>query len=487
MKNFKFSTLLLVPLFAVLAACGGGGDNNNNSGGGSTTTPTLKSIALTALATQSTTIIINNTLPLIATGTYSDGSTKVMTGLTWTTKSGGVTVAQVASTGIVSAKGAGTETIIATSTADNLAGSINITVITPWMQFAAGGNQTIGLKADGRLYSWGSNIRGQLGDGSSFDRNVPTLVSGNSTLWKQVAVGDRFAVAIRADGTLWAWGYNLFGQLGDGTQIDRLLPVQIGIAKTWSYVAAGKAHVVALQTTTTSSATVTTMWVWGSNTNGQLGITGTAADGYKPRQVGTTTDGWLAVAAGDTHTLAIKGDQTLWTWGDNTNGQLGNSSSGGNVTVPTQIGTSLWSYVAAGSGHSLAIRNEGTLWGWGKNDTGQVGNNTAITQTEPVQVGNASDWARVAGGVAHSIGVRNNGTLWVWGSNNEGQLGDGTNDTQIPVQVGNLNVWKYVAAGAHHSAAQRADSSLWTWGRNTEGQLGNGNNTTSSVPVNIPY
>lgn len=489
MKNFKFSSLLLVPLLAVLAACGGGGGgDNNNSGGGSTTTPTLRSIALTAPAAQSTTLIINSTLPLTATGTYSDGSTKVMTGLTWTTKSGTATIAQVASTGIVTAKGAGTETITATSSSDNIAGTLNITVVTPWVQFAAGGNQTIGLKADGKLYSWGSNIRGQLGDGTSFDRNVPTVVSGNSSAWKQVAVGDRFAVAIRTDGTLWAWGYNLFGQLGDGTQIDRLVPVQVGTAKNWSNVAAGKAHVVALQTTTTGTTTSSTMWVWGSNANGQLGITGTATDGFRPRQVGTATDNWLTIAAGDAHTLAIKGDQTLWAWGDNTNGQLGNgSSAGGNVTAPVQIGTALWSYVAAGGEHSLAIRNAGTLWGWGKNESGQVGNGSTSTQTAPAQIGAATDWARVAGGVAHSVGVRNNGTLWAWGSNNEGQLSNSTNDTQVPAQVGNLNVWKYVAAGAYHSAAQRADSSLWTWGRNTEGQLGNGGNTTSSVQLNIPY
>ncbi|MYM80712.1 hypothetical protein GTP44_01885 [Duganella sp. FT50W] len=483
MKNFKFSSLLLVPLLAVLAACGGGGGGNSSSGG-STATPTLKSIAVTAPASQSTTLIINTTLQLTATGTYSDGSTKAMTGLTWTTKSGTATVAQVASTGIVSAKGAGTETITATSTADNIAGSINLTVVTPWTQFAAGGNQTIGLKADGKLYSWGSNIRGQLGDGTSTDRNAPTLVSGNSTLWKQVAVGDRFAVAIRTDGTLWAWGYNLFGQLGDGTQIDRLVPVQVGTAKNWSYVAAGKAHVVALQSTTTGTTSVNSLWVWGSNANGQLGITGSATDGFKPRMVGLATDNWLTVAAGDAHTLAIKSDQTLWAWGDNSNGQLGISGTG---TTPAQVGTALWSYVAAGSGHSLAIRNDGTLWGWGKNDAGQVGNATNITQTAPVQIGTAADWARVAGGVSHSIGVRNNGTLWVWGANTEGQLGNGTNDTNLPVQVGNLTVWKSVAAGAYHSAAQRADSSLWTWGRNTEGQLGNGGNTTSSVPQNIPY
>ncbi|TFW25756.1 RCC1 domain-containing protein [Duganella callida] len=489
MKNFKFSSLLLLPLLAVLAvlaACGGGG-GSSDSGTSTPATPTLKSIAVTA-ANANSTIVINNTLQLTATGTYSDGSSKTLTGLTWATKSGAATVATVAASGIVTAKGSGTETITATSTADNISGSLNVTVIAPWTQVAAGGNQTIGLKADGKLYSWGSNIRGQLGDGSSTGHNTPVTVAGNSNIWKQVAVGEQFAVAIRTDGTLWAWGFNLNGQLGDGSNNDSPVPKQIGSDKTWTFVAAGKRHVAALKTGT-GTTPVTALYTWGSNANGQLGD-GTTIDKNKPTLVstGTTATSWLAVAVGDNHTVAIQKDQTLWAWGDNSAGQIGNGATSSTaVSAPVQIGTAQWVLVAAGSMHTLAIKSDNTLWAWGQGGDGQVGNNGQGVVTAPVQIGTNNNWARVAGGVSHSVGVQNDGTLWAWGSNAEGQLGTGGTDSLFPVQVGTLNTWKAVSAGAAHTAAMNADNTLWTWGRNADGQLGNGSNTLSSVPVKVPY
>ena len=480
MKNFKLSSLWLAPLFAVLAACGGGG-----GGGASTTTPTvatLKSIAITPA--QSATMVINTSQQLTATGTYSDGTSRTLTGLTWATRSGGATVVQAASSGIVAAKGTGTDTVTATSTADNIAGTIALTVTAPWTQFAAGGNQTVGLKADGKMYSWGSNIRGQLGDGTSDNRNAPVSISGGSTLWKQVSVGDRFVVAIRTDGTLWAWGYNLNGQLGDGTQVDKLVPTQIGVAKDWYMVAAGQAHVVALKASTVAGTASYTLYAWGSNYKGQLGD-GTVVDKLIPTKIGTAN--WLTIAAGQTHTVGIQRNQTLWTWGDSSFGQTGNGSSSGTVLAPTQVGTMTWSSVAAGAQHTLAINSDRTLYAWGAGATGQLGNNGTSMQTAPVPVGTANNWAQVTGGMDHSMGVRDDGTLWGWGSNREGQLGDGGTDSLQPVQIGNLTTWKSVSAGAFHTAALKADSTLWTFGRNAEGQLGIGNNNLSSIPVTVPY
>lgn len=484
MKNFKFSSLLLVPLFAVLAACGGGGGGSDSS----TSTPavTLKSIAVTSA--QSTTMVTNTTAQLTATGTYSDGSTKALTSAVWAIKSGATTVAQVSSTGLVTAKGVGTETVTATDS--GISGTIALSVIapSPWTQVAAGGNQTIGLKTDGKLYSWGSNIWGQLGDGTSNDRTAPVTVSGNSTLWKQVAVGDQFAVAIRTDGTLWAWGYNLNGQLGDGTQTFRTTPVQIGTAKTWSYVSAGRAHVAALQSVTTTSGTtsttVSTLYTWGSNVYGQLGD-GTTVERRVPTKIGTAN--WLTVSAGDSHTVGIQSTNTLWGWGDASNGQVGNGATSGTVTAPVQIGTATWLTVAAGSFHTLAINTDSSLWAWGKGDSGQLGNNGSSLQPSPVPVGTTKNWARIAGGVSHSVGVQNDGTLWGWGSNAEGQLTNGNTDSLFPVQIGDLKTWKTVAAGAAHTVALRADSTLWTWGRNGNGQLGNGTVVNSATPVNVAY
>jgi len=494
MKNFTFSSLWLAPLLVLLTACGGGG--GGDSGTSTPTTPavvTLRSIAITAPAT---TLIVNGaSQTLVATGTYTDGTTKALSGLTWTTKSGGVAVVQVTSAGVVSAKGIGTETVIATqaatATVAAVTGSIDLTAIAPWTQVAAGGNQTLALKTDGKLYSWGLNIQGQLGDGSNARRNTPVTVAGNSTLWKQVAVGDSFAVAIRTDGTLWSWGYNLFGQLGQGDQVARNVPTQVGTAKDWTYVAVGKSHVVALRTTTSGSAGATvSLWVWGNNYASQLGD-GKTVDLLVPTRLGT--DNWRAVAAGDAHTLAIKAsDQSLWTWGDNSHGQLGNGLSSGRVGVPTQVGTANWSAVAAGSNHSLAIRNDdGVLFAWGEGEDGQIGNNSNSLQSSPTQISDGgARWTQVAGGVAHSIGVRNDGTLWAWGRGTDGQLGQNVASSLLPLQVGGLNTWKAVAAGAYHSAALQTDGntlSLWTWGLNGDGQLGNGSNASAAAPVVISY
>ncbi|MYM26485.1 hypothetical protein GTP46_28060 [Duganella sp. FT135W] len=485
MKNFKFSSLWLVPLFAILAACGGGG------GSSSTATPataTLKSIAITI---PSSTIPIGSSQTMTATGTYSDGSTKALgsaTNLVWTTKSGGTTVAQVFSSGKVTGIGVGTETINAAQ--EGITGTITLTITAPWTMVSAGGFQTIARKADGNLYAWGQNNWGQLGDSSTTPRNAPVQVNAGAgtTAWKMVSVGDQFAVGIRAGsstgttastgGTLWAWGYNQNGQLGDGTQTNRSVPVLIGKDTDWVYVSAGKSHVLAIKASGI-------MYAWGRNSEGQLGD-GTTVGKLVPTKIGAAL--WLTVSAGGTHSLGLQKDGSLYTWGGNSDGQLGNASTGSNVSAPVKIGSATYTAVSAGALHSMAIGANGTLWGWGSNSYGQVGNNagTGSGITAPTQITQDSNWAVIAAGAIHTMGVRTDGTLWGWGSNAEGQLGDGNGDALAPVQIGNLSNWVTVSVGTGHSFGLKADNTLWGWGRNQEGQLGNGKNTLSTTPVNVP-
>ncbi|WP_348692475.1 hypothetical protein [Duganella fentianensis] len=470
MKKFC-KTYLLLPLLGVLAACGGGG------GGSSTPAPaTLKSIAVTA---PSSTMPVGTTMQLTATGTYSDNSTKVLntaTGLVWAFKGTGA-VASIFSSGSVTAKAVGSDTF--TATQDGITGSINLSVIAPWANVVAGGYQTLARKADGSLYAWGSNIRGQLGDSTTIDRNAPVQVSGGSLLWKQIAVGEQFVVALRSDGTIWSWGFNQNGRLGDGTTVDHAIPTKIGKDTDWAYVAAGKGHAFAIKTTGV-------MYAWGRNFNGQLGD-GTTIDRLVPTKLTSpTTGGWLAVSAGDTHTLAITKDTlNLYGWGGNANGQVGNGGQV-DVTAPAKIGSSTWASVSAGGSHSLAVRADGSMYGWGYNLSGQVGNNGSASVNAPVQISTATNWAMVSAGAAHSMAVTREGQLWGWGSNAESQLGNGGPDISAPAQIGTASNWISVTAGNAHTFGLRSDNTLWGWGRNVEGQLGKGDNTQAPVPVSIP-
>ena len=182
------------------------------------------------------------------------------------------------------------------------------------------------------------------------------------------------------------------------------------------------------------------------------------------------------VAAGANHTVALKSNGTLWTWGDNYYGQLGNGTMA-NKSSPAQVGTATnWQAVAAGSSHTVALRSDGTLWAWGWNEFGQLGNGTDGTfarEFSPVQVGTATNWQAVAAGWYHTVALKSDGTLWAWGQNDYCQLGDGTTaNKSSPVQVGTATNWQAVAAGQCHTVALKSDGTLWAWGYNRYGAVG---------------
>jgi hypothetical protein len=181
------------------------------------------------------------------------------------------------------------------------------------------------------------------------------------------------------------------------------------------------------------------------------------------------------VAAGANHTVALRGDGTLWAWGDNSSGQLGDGSIS-RRTAPVQIGSATnWVGVAAGANHTVAPRGDGTLWAWGYNSSGQLGDGSTTPRTAPVQIGSATNWVGVAAGANHTVALRGDGTLWAWGDNGFGQLGNGsTTQRNAPVQIGSATDWVGVAAGIYHTVALRGDGTLWAWGYNGSGQLGDG-------------
>lgn len=321
-------------------------------------------------------------------------------------------------------------------------------------------------------FAWGDNTYGQLGDGTTTQKNSPTpIVSGS---WKSIATstnngGSAYTIAIKNDDTLWAWGDNTYGQLGDGTTIQRLSPVQIG-SSNWKSVSIGQNHSLAIKNDDT-------LWAWGSGILGN----GSILQSNSPIQIGSNT--WKKVVCGGYHTLAIRSDNTLWSWGYNFNGQIGDGTSV-NKLSPVQIGISTWSSISAGLFFSLAIKSDGSLWAWGSNLQGQLGDGSTTSRLSPVQIG-VSAWKAIDAGSYHSLAIKSDNTLWVWGYNISGEIGDGTTTPRLsPVQIG-TNSWNYISGGNSHSLAIRNDNTLWAWGNNGLGQLGDGTNTQRLSPIQI--
>jgi len=209
-----------------------------------------------------------------------------------------------------------------------------------------------------------------------------------------------------------------------------------------------------------------TLWTWGANGSGRLGD-GTTTDRGSPTRIGADTN-WAFVSAGGNHTVAIRTDGTLWAWGGNWSGLTGLGTTEGNTLVPTQVGTDTnWASVSAGVTHTVAVRTDGTLWAWGTNEHGRLGDGTTTLRNIPAQVGTDTTWASVSAGTEHTVAVRTDGTLWAWGSNWEGALGDGTGiHRSTPVRIGVATNWASVSAGFNHTVAVRTDGTLWAYRQN---------------------
>jgi alpha-tubulin suppressor-like RCC1 family protein len=356
----------------------------------------------------------------------------------------------------------------------------NIAVVPPASsaqpRVAAGGAHTVALRADGTLWTWGYNFSGQLGNGTFTSTNTPQPILTNAT-WQAVSAGSAHTVALRADGTLWTWGLNGSGQLGNGTFKSANTPQPILTNATWQAVAAGVDHTVALREDGT-------LWTWGNNVEGQLG-NGTFTSTNTPQPILTNAT-WKAVAAGSRYTVALREDGTLWTWGYNFSGQLGNGTFTSTNTPQPILTNATWQAVAAGVDHTVALREDGTLWTWGDNRIGQLGNGTFPSTNTPQPILTNATWQAVAAGRDHTVALRADGTLWTWGYNFSGQLGNGTfPSTNTPQPILTNATWQAVAAGRDHTVALRADGTLWTWGNNVNGQLGNGTFPSTNTPQPI--
>ena len=342
---------------------------------------------------------------------------------------------------------------------------------------------------EGNLWAWGVNGQGQLGDNTSTNRSSPVQTVAGGTNWKEISQnngnGLNPAAAIKTDGTLWTWGYNNSGQLGDNTTITKSSPVQTVAGGTnWKQVSTGHIACGAIKTDGT-------LWMWGFNSNGELGDN-TRTNRSSPIQTIASGNNWKQLSFGYTTAGAIKTDGTLWTWGNNYYGALGdNTRTDKSSPVQTVAGGTNWKQVSAGIQCVSGIKTDGTLWTWGYNNIGQLGDNTRTDKSSPVQtVAGGTNWKQVSTGNAGSLtsmigGIKTDGTLWTWGRNNLGQLGDNTTSSKSsPVQTiaGGTN-WKQVSTGYTYILCIKTDGTLWTWGRNDYGQLGDNTITNRSSPI----
>ena len=366
-------------------------------------------------------------------------------------------------------------------------------------QIRLGYNYSAAIGSDGNLYTWGGNDDGQLGNGTTTNQNRPAQIdkpqgAPEGFTWKQVILGGWHSAAIGSDGNLYTWGDDGSGQLGDGTNTNQKTPTLVNKPQgtpegfTWKQVSLGGFHSAAI-------GSDGNLYTWGYNKYGQLG-NGTTTNQNRPAQIDKPQGApegftWKQVILGGWHSAAIGSDGNLYTWGRNDDGQLGNGTTT-NQNRPAQIdkpqGTPegfTWKLASLGEHHSAAIGSDGNLYTWGNNQYGQLGNGTTTNQNTPILVNKPQGapegftWTQASLGDGDSAAFGSDGNLYVWGWNKYAELGDDTTtDRYTPTLVGKPQgapdgfTWTQASLGWYHSAAIGSDGQLYTWGSNSNGQLG---------------
>jgi alpha-tubulin suppressor-like RCC1 family protein len=355
-----------------------------------------------------------------------------------------------------------------------------------WIHIAAGTNVTCGIREGNTLWCWGAGAYGALGTGHSVNENQPTQISKPTAGWASVTDGGGHGCAIRKDGGLWCWGYNVQGELGIGTTVNAARPHQVTAPAStgWASVTAGANQTCAIRSDST-------LWCWGYNGDGQLGLGNTTTEDTPQQVTSPASTGWTAVSAGSGYTCATRSDSTLWCWGYNGAGNLGIGSTT-NQELPQQVTDppgAGWASITAGFNFTCAIGSDSTLWCWGNNLEGELGIGNTTSQDLPAQVTApaSTGWTSATVGGFHTCAIRTH-ALWCWGRNDSGQLGIGSTvgqDLPKRVVVPSATGWSLIALGYYHTCATHTGHTLWCWGNNDQGQLGIGSTGNQDLPQQV--
>ena len=368
-----------------------------------------------------------------------------------------------------------------------------------------GARGTIVLKSDGTVWTWGANGAGKLGIGDATTNRmlIPVEVhgAGNVDYLHSVSAimgGEVHNVALKSDGTVWSWGANAFGMLGDGTTNDSALPVQTGLGANPPLT--GVTRLGGRPYFTLAVKSDGSIWGWGMNRYGQMG-NGTVNPLTGPQVTvpvlvsnsapGGAINGPVQVTCGYQFGAALLANGTVWTWGSGSHGELGNGTTGSSYFPARVPGLTNITAISAGWFHILALKADRTVWAWGNNSNGELGDGTVNNQSNAVQVLNVTNIVVVSGGDSHSSALGADGTVWKWGRNDVGELGNGTTNgiaNPVPAKMlldkfgaGFSNI-VMLSARDYHNIAVRADGSVWMWGANDQGQCGVGSTNDVYLP-----
>lgn len=337
--------------------------------------------------------------------------------------------------------------------------------------------------AGNKIFSTGLNNCGQLGNNSTISRSSPVQEISTSGAWVSVSGGDCFATALKLNGTIWSWGVNSSGQLGDRTVSVKCSPVQeITSSTNWCIARAGGNNTGAIKSDGT-------LWTWGSGTCHALG-TGSLSSSCSPVRENSSSANWSKVDVGARSFMgAIKTDGSLWSWGHNDVGQLGDNSISTRCSPVREASSSTnWCFLSLGGCHTSAIKTDGSLWSWGNNcgaigsNPGQLGDGTTVSKCSPVrEITSDTTWKTVAANCLTSQALKSDGSIWLWGVTNFQSIGSRCS----PIQETTSSYDWYKHSTFVSSAAIKTDGTLWGWGYNICGLFGNNNTTTITIPSQI--